>query len=670
MISLALAFCLQQVTLRDVHLVAMPCDKALTEVGRIYGTMMDASPIFKNKILVIEANQVDEKEIRDQIAKTLDGTWERKETFWHLTQTSEQKKLEGRRQLKWRTRMLQMMLDHRLKVKNSTAPFDRGFAEKTYQQIELNGGGDFLRISDVAYGQPNMRLMTRFIKKFGIARLAAIAPGHRQVFTANPNQMQSPMGFDLEDELRQYKIENELMKSVVTAHAKPGEYEGELSGDTDFDQLGSVLFTVYCDPNSEYHIQLDGFSKDFKNVVFHAEATSFEALFNQLTPEDIAEFEKSEFKPTQEAIDFHQLVSGNKNEIPKDRFNRVLLLATDPISRDPLSFGISEGLFFEASMKKKNLVASIDDSEIVNIGTNPLMFNLNKKLKEFASDFQIEDGNWLRMRPLPFAQPTFSRLELKQIVRRVVQAKEFLLDERSRVAAQQSRNYGPSDITKMLMAIAQRSNVVDISEDALRTYGLLFTAEYRAASSEKGIPYSRLNPKLQQHLFDCVYNSRNTNLQIIGNSPRLRNTYFASEPTWLAPFGIPNESPFRVETTEEPLMKMDDIEDKNGTQLGDTRSAESWGAMKYYSEHPKLNLGAPVDTSRRFRRITSINYKFRLSINSNCEWAISFTNFVPDNNESFLLENMPEDIKKAFDAGYRATAKQHKGDGELLHRPS
>lgn len=648
----------------------MPCDKALTEVGRLYGTSMDASPVFKDKILVIEAHQVNEKEIRDQIAKTLDGTWERKETFWHLTQTSEQKKQEGQRQLKWRTKMLQMMLDHRLKVKNSTAPFDRGFAERTFQQIVSNGISSFVGPSDTALGQPGMRLMTRFLKKFRVDRIASVPPAHRRVFTAVPNQMQSPMGFDLEDELRQYKIENELMKSVVTAHAKPGEYEGELSGDTDFDQLGSVLFTVYCDPNSEYHLQLNGYSKDFKKVVFYAEATSFEALFNQLTPEDLAEFEKPEFKPTQEAIDFHRLVSGNKNAIPRDRFDRVLLLATDPIARDPLSFGISEGLFFEASMKKKNLIASIDDSEINNIGTNPLMFNLYKKLKEFASDFQIEDGNWLRMRPLPFAQPTFSRPELKQIMRRVVQAKEFLLNEQSRVAAQQSRNYGSSDITKMLMAIAQKNNVVGISEDALRTYGLLFTAEFRAASSEKGIPYSRLNTKLQQHLFDCVYNSRNTNLQIIGISPRLRNTYFASEPTLLAPFGIPNESHFRVETTEEPLMKMDDLEDKNGTQLGDTRSAESWGAMKYYSEHSELKLGAPVDTSRRFRRITSINYKFRLSINPNCEWAISFLNFVPDNNESFLLENMPEDIKKAFDAGYRATAKQHKGDGELLHRPS
>ena len=87
MLSLAIALTFQIETLKDVHIAAMPLDKAITQLSSIYNSPMDASVLLRNKIILVDATQVSESEVREQIAKTLNASWEKKERSM-LLQTS------------------------------------------------------------------------------------------------------------------------------------------------------------------------------------------------------------------------------------------------------------------------------------------------------------------------------------------------------------------------------------------------------------------------------------------------------------------------------------------------------------------------------------------------------------------------------------------------------
>ena len=190
MISIALAIAFQQSTLKDVHIAAMPLEKAIVQISSIYNSPMDVSVLLRSKTIFVEASQVTETEIRDQIAKTLNATWERKDQTWHLAKSAKQQQSDVDRGAIMRSRFLKKTLEIRKKSLEEKPGLTPESAVQIFHQLrneEKRAQEDKNYLlppgpSPSGYGLPNHRLLSRFLLKFGPTRIARIPNGHRVVF--------------------------------------------------------------------------------------------------------------------------------------------------------------------------------------------------------------------------------------------------------------------------------------------------------------------------------------------------------------------------------------------------------------------------------------------------------------------------------------------------------
>ena len=113
MLTFTFALCVQQAVLKDVHIPAMPLEKAVAHLATIYNSPMDISTLLKGKVILIDATQVSESEVREQIGKTLNASWEKKEGFLHLTKTAKQQKEDENREVNIRLRFLKKTFEIR-----------------------------------------------------------------------------------------------------------------------------------------------------------------------------------------------------------------------------------------------------------------------------------------------------------------------------------------------------------------------------------------------------------------------------------------------------------------------------------------------------------------------------------------------------------------------------
>ncbi len=437
MISLAFAITLAQAPLKDVRIVAAPLDKVVSQLSALYHSPMDVSNLLKEKIVLIDATQVSESEVREQIAKTVNATWEKKGDIWHLTKTAKQQKEDENREANIRLRFLKKTFEIRQKALDQNPELTKPLAIQVF--LKLKNDEEQRRAnpnqmqrpgpSPTSYGLPGQRFLTRFLLKFGMNRIAAIPNGHRVVFAMHPNAMQSDMGIDIADSVSKYRSEQDFwrktMEPILTDKeglGKGSEEEKMVSYTKLGDEINSsfgtmptdlkdILFTVFCSEDGAYDFKIIGIPKgEEPNFSYKIDGTSYEGAFAGMEASDFETKPVEGFRLSQESEDFKNFRENQIAKIPESRRAAVLEKLADPVRRDPLSYALTESLVFDMRRFKHNLIAVVGDN-LVNIA-EPIYGDMIFGSKHFDifQDFFFKDDKWVRMMETPFPEQNIPRI--------------------------------------------------------------------------------------------------------------------------------------------------------------------------------------------------------------------------------------------------------------------
>lgn len=693
MISLVLAFCIQQISLKDVHIVAMPLDKAVTQLSKLYNSPMDVSNLLKDKIIIIDATQVAESEVRDQIAKTINASWERKEGLWHLTKSAKQQREDLDKAAAIRSRFLKKTLEIRKKSLDEKPNVTSASATQLFHQLrneEKKAQEDRNQMgppgpSPNGYGLPNHRLMSRFLLKFGAERIAAIPNGHRAVFALHPNPMQLPIGTDISEILAKYQREQNTWENAVFPLLKDQEGIDQNQGirvqhfqssqqmgfglDSSFGRISpdlkDLLFTVYCSQDGSYQFQLIGISQgEDRNAMIQIKGTTLEGAFAGMSAGDFEINPVEGFKLSQESEDFKNFRENNFLKVPETRRSPLLAKLADPVSRDPLSFGLTEAFIFDAKRLKRNIVALVSDSQL-NI-FEPLYGDMlfQEKFKSILQDFISVDEKWIRMFAPPYSEPNLPRSELKRLIANVRANKKVGIFDRAAIASYRPRTNAYSYVEGLLDRFAESESGGYNDSDALKLIGLLSESEQLAASRPNGIPYRLLNSKAQQHLFECCFFNENNRVWFVTPKKRPEYSYMVNEPTALAPKGIANNAALRIHVNVSTEIK--EASDKGSSNI--SNDANGWGQVMYQVDHPEDDPGNifTFDRARKLYLVTKTTYEFKLQVNDDCQWQSTLSSSEKQGSNTFTINSLPDYLKAEFEAGYKAAENAAKIRKERL----
>ena len=687
MISLTLALCLYQAPLKDVHIGAMPLEKAVAQLSNIYHSPMDISTLLRGKVIIIEANQVSESEVRDQIAKTVNASWEKKENLWHLTKSAKQQEQDVQRGVAMRSRFLKKTIEIRQKSLQDKPELTPTSAIQMFHQLrneekKAQDDKNYMQPpgpSAAGYGMPNHRFLSRFLLKFGPDRIAAIPNGHRAVFALHPNAMQMPMGIDIDDLLAKYRAEQDtwlnsagpLMREVEGVDQTNGErishignsqqlgYDLESSFGSMPPELKDVLFSVYCSDDGAYQFRIVGIPQgEALNIMYDIKGTTFEGAFAGMEASDFQDKPVEGFRLSQETDDFKHFFENGFEQVPLDRQKGLLTKLSDPVTRDPLSYGLTEALVFDAKRTKHNIVALGFDSQL-NV-FQPIFGDMlfQPRFRDLLQDFVSTDEKWIRMFEPPFSEPNLPRIEFKRLIANARESKKVSIFDRAAIAAYKNRNSAVSYTERLLDKFAEVSEENNSNPDALKLVGLLTEGERQVAFSGNGVRFGQLNLKAQQHLFECCFFNEHIRLQFIDQTKRPKSNAIASEPTYLLPTGIPNNAILQVSQKVKAMIKNPDDPD-HGNLMTD---AFGWGETIYQAEHPEdyPRSTYKFDKKRKLFRIQETIYDFKLRLGQNCEWQATMSSAERVGTDMFTIDSLPDDLKFDFEAGYKAAAESAK----------
>ena len=697
MISLAFALCVQQAVLKDVHIPAMPLEKAVDQLATIYNSPMDISTLLRGKVILIDATQVSESEVREQIGKTLNASWEKKEGFWHLGKSNKQQAADVQRGVTMRSRFLKKTLEIRQKALDDNPELTKPLASQVF--LKLRSDEEQRRAnpnqmqrpgpSPTSYGLPGQRFLTRFLLKFGMNRIAAIPNGHRVVFAMHPNAMQSDMRIDISEIVTRYRKEQDFWRMAMEPILTDKEGLGKGSDDEKtaaYEKLGDeinssfgamptdlkdILFTVFCSENGAYDFKIIGIPKgEEPNFSYKINGTSYEGAFAGMEASDFETKPVEGFRLSQESEDFKNFRENQIAKIPESRRAAVLEKLADPVKRDPLSYALTESLVFDMRRFKHNLIAVVGDN-LVNIA-EPIYGDMIFGSKHFDifQDFLFKDDKWVRMMETPFPEPNIPRIELKRLFANVRANKKVSIWDRAAIASVRPRTRAYSYIEGMLDTFAGTVHEGYNDADALKLIGLLSESDRAAATGPNGIRFSQLNSRAQQHLFECCYYNQDNRIWSIQPSTKKWPPYAVNEPTYMSPVGITGDATLKI--TEQTSEKIKEPEGAGSQNI--TNDANGWGQIMYQVEHPEEFPGNTYtfDKTRKLFRLKVTNFDMNLRFNADCQWQSRLTSAERVDKATFTIGSLPADLKEAFEAGYKAASQaaklrrerlKNKGDG-------
>jgi hypothetical protein len=417
-------------------------------------------------------------------------------------------------------------------------------------------------------------------------------------------------------------------------------------------ELKDILFTVYCSDDGGYHFRLVGIPQGItQDYIYDIKGTSYEGAFAGMEAGDFEVKPVEGFKLSQETEDFKKFLESGLQQIPTERQKDFLSKISDPVSRDPLSYGLTESLAFDARRTKHNLVALGSDSQL-NI-FEPIFGDMlmQPKFKDILQDFISYDDRWIRFLEPPYSEPNLPRYELKRLIANARANKKVTIFDRATIAAYKNRNSAVSYVERLLDKFAGVVREGYSEPDALKLLGLLTEGERQVALSPNGIRFSQLNPKAQQHLFECCFYNEHNIIHFIGQSKNPAIQAIRSEATYLLPTGISSDAILRVDQSINDMIAEPD-EPGVSTSSAD---ANGWGNRIYQTDHPEDYPGIDYkfDKKRKLIRLKEESFVFKLQVSPDCEWRANMSNSERVGSGSFTIDNLPDDLKAGFDAGYK-----------------
>lgn len=362
---------------------ATPVYQVIEKLSKETGESLRASPAIGEESLFVLATGVGLEELKRRIAEAMGASWEKKSDAEYLVRTPAQEKRIWEEHLALRREWVAKALEKTRRELEE--PFD---AHSLARGLEELPGEDEVRSDPTAvrrryekeralFGQgPAARLLKRLVLACRIDDLAAIGPYDRRLFRPQPSLMQR--GFQpkvLSEALAAYQREQDAWLEAASAASFRESRSGSMVSDPRIQRESPSKLL------ESFQLEIvrgDMAALFMANLVARGEGLLDNRAVTQLVFEDPSRaFLDANTVPRAEPEDEPPVELSPDSKLFLDRMQEAfesrdvqapsprmleILLAPDRI--DPLSLGLSDGLFAYAKQRNINLVASLTDPSL------------------------------------------------------------------------------------------------------------------------------------------------------------------------------------------------------------------------------------------------------------------------------------------------------------------
>lgn len=607
----------------------------LRDLSPKVGVNLLTSPQTEKEILCLNLKDAPAKEVLNQIAWAVSGSWKREGTDLRLIRSASDVADE---KLRSRRRAIQnfanMIADQRLDL-GKMAPFTPERATVIARKLQAISKsynptkGSSANAELIGAEAPFERMVSKIATTLTPADYADLPDKAKVVFSSDPTQMQRALPREIIPILEEFR-RNQAIWAEVTERipVEQPEFNGaryNLKGMTYSspppEKWGKVLLTVTRQP------LFTGASLNL--VIADPAGTKLAEGYASLSPSQFRRFGNklptpSETDPEVKVNRYAEALakamsSGSVDTLPADLRSRLV----NPEGSDPLALTFGELMVNYADAKKISLVVDMDDVTFL-FGANPLP-KIPASLFDTVIDAMFESNvgeGCTAIRPTDPAATRENRIDrrlLGQYVRRIFEVKEMTIEE----SAQWLARFPEQDDQSMLTALIRiMTGQALYSSDPkwLRLYGSL-TASQKKAGLGDGLYLGDLSPQQAEIVNGMVYGDR-TYLSFT-TRPGQHSIYgtIYQEPTEALPNGLPARGKIKLmDRSEDAIFGAGGTGSDRGYspvefawQVHASRHPEKYPWMK---DQPAVNL-ASLKVGRRVTLQISMELTDQISLNTN-----------------------------------------------------
>lgn len=641
-----------------------PISKALNQIGAKCGFRANLGRGVEDSIVLISASQVTADDLRKQIERTLNASFELREGTYTLTKSSKQLAEDNEISLNINRRTLKMTLDKRRESLKLIPVLDRAALVALEKKRKDSKASPIIDLQT-----PTNRFASRILLSLALNSLSDLPRYQRVVYSTSPNRMQKPLRINIEEAIKMFESEAIAYQQFFEEEAKKQTRSNSeaaatqpraamvMDGNTSLtvpprSGISAVLLAVDSIESMGVNLSVRLVPKNPAEGSGVVEIRNYEGMFADMKESDFETPPPPEtFKLSEASLAFQKFKTRQQ---PKSTDEKWLDRFADVTQYDPLSYGLSESIIFEAKQLKKNVIAvlreqnlNIDEPIWLSMVRSPV-FNLT------LPELVYEDSNWICVRKSPDDEITTPRPVLKKLIEDVRTKKEVTLETRAKFASIQPRTNTVSYVERLLEHFApsdiRESNA---DRDVLILWNLMTLSEKQAAQRPEGVLITSLSEPVKRHLYACAYFNHSSRLY-----PRNWQTApptKAQEPTLAAPEGFLPSSTLKITKETAKLIKQTDTLESGGLLT----DAKGWGSTLFQIEHPELYRGSNfrMDDASPLFAVTADILKVEFTMSPDFFWSGEVKEVKKTDAKTFTIRDIPDEFKADFKIGYEEAKK-------------
>lgn len=586
--------------------VAVPINRALSEVSKQASVRLEAVPAIANEIVILRVKDISLDDFMKRVATATAGQWEPMEGGYRLLPNSAARRLEEQAEKNAYFAEVSKAIANLVKSLNPPKPDPKAKKtdEEQMEEMAFFGGNS----------NPAGKAVTKLLQAIGPANIANIGEKERVVYSTNPTRMQRPLPQTANQILAQLVVDH----NAYAKELQKNKNEGEGMSAEENEQMKKLkeFFGDFTDQDKPIEGTPTKAILVFSRQAFFGGLTATLKVYNEKGQVVITGSQMIPVGNTMyaEAMVVAQQVRGEKDAkkepqapagekpIELSAATKDILAVSNPMTMmngpkmsdevrakllnpeqyDPLSFLHSEVLIGTAEQRNKQLVAVLPDDVESLFG---MMGDQSQKLLPTAylnsmkDKFSVtEDGNWMVVRPVKPARARrerFDRVALGQFIRAVDAKGACGLDDLAAYALKAESPTEDQATMRYIMLFAPTAMAGGMGQmlnwDALRFYGGLSVNAKKSLIENGRLPFAQLTPGQAAAVRQMAFgpeesltvddpNGKKDELGALGATMRqmfmrAAGGDYRTEPTEVMPNGLPSDGYVQLTFTNDNVVK-------------------------------------------------------------------------------------------------------------------
>jgi hypothetical protein len=665
--------------------VAVPAWRALSELSTSSGVQLEATPQTANDVVVIRVKDAPLSAVMKQLAACINAEWERTNSGYRLTRPQRLEVEEQRRELQATAAAFAKHLKNRAAALEKQGGFDEAKARNLNMQLDdfyrrsdpYNPGSNWEQYSSISEKMPAARMAARIALAMDPMVLASIPAEQRVVFSSSPTKMQQKLPAQALATLSTFVKEQAVWAEEMKRNP-PVQSNWYIGGATSVEAAPAKVLVSVTRYGRNAQVQVNIY--DAKGMMITSAGSSLSVDWRAMMKEanDAAQRDtgKAEIKYSPLTLKLRSFFGPQPDSKAPEMDAELREAILHPESRDPLSFGTSEGLIGVGEIRGENVIASVPDALISGNYWSSEMKSPSAflaSMRSYLMDYEEADG-WLVVRPIDAATARKSRLDrraLGNFLRNTAKNGSATLEENAAYAL--SIRVGHNDVLtpSMLRLVSADTSAVNYfgTLDVLRLYGTLSASQRQELLSPAGMSLRRLTPQQRGYVEYLAYSNEYSVQFQPREAPQDSESQMIywngimREPTESLPNGIPSTGTLKMTDTTDRVVFLGK-QPADSWMSGRALSASELAWQMFSQEREDLFPWVRQTGQRAVVDKVRVGSRRRLVFNFQMTDVLVMNHQLMQNEPSasaaVTLDQLPADIKKEFDEHMANFAKQYK----------